>query len=337
MILKEIQESIILPAYLPQKQRRIVFDPAKRTYLEQNPIDIEVEGHEHRFKSIDVTKDVPPARGMLWKALSAMKTREDWANLGTILAGFRKARIALSLDQQAKLMRRATTSGQLGVLIECLKQARETGLYVINKEQLLTLYLAVNRKIHDANGDLAEIRQATRWGEIVLELIQRPENMEKTTAGRDTRSFLHFSALARGLLLHARVSLAKARQQAEEPIGGDLVTIKDDLVLLNSLWAPHLRDGTPLSDLGEVKELNPSYAPKKPDGLERSVNASAYLHNLAWVIRGIKFGEELSSVEAAPLLPLVESLDKHANELILAGGANTGEWSRDYETLKRGA
>lgn len=337
-ILNTIQESIILPAYLPQKQRRIVFDPKKRNYLEQNPIDIEVEGHEHRFKSIDVAKDIPAAREMLWKALAAMKTKEDWANLGTILAGFRKARVVLSTNQQAKLMRLAIQNGQIGVLLECLKQARETGLYVANKEQLLTLFQGVNRQILDAEGDVAEIKQATRSGEIILDLIQRPDNMEKMVAGRDTRSFLHFSPLARGMLLHARVSLVKAKQQAEEPIDEDMVTIKDDLLLLNSLWAPHLRDGIPLSEFPELKEMNPAHTVQKANRfVPHAVSGSSYLQCLGWVIRGIKVAEELSIDEATPLLPLVESLETHAAEVIRECGEKSAKWAEEYEALKAGA
>ena len=292
-----------------------------------------MEGHEHRFKSIDVTKDVPAAREMLWKALSAMKTKEDWANLGTILAGFKKAGVALSSNQQAKLMRLAIKNGQLGVLIECLKQARETGLYVVKKEQLLTLFLGMNRQIQDAEGDVAETKQATRSGEIILDLVQRPDNMERMAAGRDTRSFLHFSPLARGMLLHARLSLAKAKQQAEEPIDDDMVTIKDDLVLLNSLWAPHLRDGTPLSEFGEIEEMNPTQSPKK-HFIQHAVNGSSYLECIDWVIRGIKLAEELSIAEATPLLPLIESLNNHVGEVIQVGRENGTNWARQYDALK---
>ena len=276
-------------------------------------------------------KDLKSSRKLLWDAIHAMRTKEDWDNLATVLAGYRKANIRLNHNQQAKVMRMAIQNGHIGSLLECLKQAQETGLYFRKKEEFCNVYLGVNNKIEAANGDLAEIRQATRWGEIVLDLAQRPGTVQRSAKGRNVRTFLHFSLFARGMLLHARASLAQAKQDAGEPIDEDLITIKDDLVLLASLWAPHLADGKPVSEVDEVKELSPR-------GTEdASINGRSYVECLAWQLRAIKLAEKLASEEAKPLLPLADALEKHAGDIIEAGGEKGAYWSKAFESTLKGS
>lgn len=345
-LLKEIQDKIILPAYLPEKQRKIVFDPTKKLYLDQNPIDIEVEGHEHRFKTLVKSKDIPRSREALWKALRAMETTEDWQNLGTLLAGYRKAGIVLAPVHIGKITRLATESGQVEVLVECLKQASETGLYITNREQFIRILMAINAKVVSANADVAQVKRAARMGEILLDLVQRPENVHRISRGKGaTRSLLNFSALGRSMLLHARVSVALAKQAAEEPIEENLVVIKDDLALLQSLWAPFSKDGIPMRDQSELVELRPANGSAAAGETTQSrrknptqpLNGSAYTRSLAWAIRGIETAQPLAPEETAHLNVVVLGLKAHAGQVIKdAPQANQGAWSEAYESVLRG-
>ena len=332
-ILQEIQEKIIYPAYLPEKQRKIVFSPAKKAYLEQNPIDIELEGEEYRFKAMDPSQDIRDSKLMLWDAMRHMKTKADWQNLGTLLAGYQKAGIRLKPNSIGKIVRLAAEADRIELLVDYLQQSRDTGLYLSSKEQFVRIFLAICRRVNAAEGDIDTIRHATKMADALLDIVQRPEHMKKANRGKtSTRSFLHFSAVGRTMLVHARASLAQARLQAGEPIDQDLIAIKDDLALLPSLWAPHLEDGVPLSQLPELKEMNPTV-----EGLEEpqrstesrqrntlthppTLSGYAYLEALAWTIRGIRAAEGLMSVEAAPLLPLIEPLKEHAGELLTTVG-----------------
>lgn len=347
--MSEIQNKIILPAYLPEKQRAIVFDPTKRMYLEQNPIDIEVEGLEHRFKTLDKTKDIPNSRGILWKAIEAMKSKEDWENLGTILAGFRKAGVALSPNQLGKIIRLAYQAGQIGTIIECAKQAQHTGLYIVNKEQIAHVYLAINKEIAAANGDLAQIKQAVSQAETVLDLVQRPEHLKKIAAANGHSTLLQFSSVTRGMILHARASLVEAKQLAEEPVDENLITLKDDLALLKSLWAAHLQHGIPLVKVRELTELNPRYeeqatkelgAPKLKrlalgdrESRYHFLNGSSYVRSLAWTVRGIQLAEQIAKEETAPLLPLAKSLETHVASFLTLGSENGESWAKEYEEI----
>ena len=149
-VLKMIQEKIILPAYLPEKQRRIVFDPKKRSYLEQNPIIIEVDGLEHKFSSIDRFKDVENSKKALSRALEHMHTPEDWTNLGPLLAGYRRAGIRLKAKHLGKIVRVAGTRGQIFAVIECAKQSDKTGFTLKNPEVVARVFAFINDKISKA-------------------------------------------------------------------------------------------------------------------------------------------------------------------------------------------
>lgn len=327
-ILRTIQEKIILPAYLPEKQRKLVFDPKMRSYLEQNPVVIEVEGLEHKFSSIDRFKGIENSKAILAKALGNMHTSEDWKNLGTLLAGYKKAGIKLKPDHWGKVVRVAGSRGQIYAVIECAKQSDKTGLLLTNRETVVRVLAYVNDKTAANPGDVAEARQALRWAEQVLDLLQRPEHMLQTVRSRDR---LHYSRVVRGMVLFARSSAVKAEQEAGESAEQDLSLLRDDVTLLESLW----EGGAPqdLATLDEFAKLNPT--PERSSGarVPQALNGSSYVQVLAQNIKGIQTTRELLGDEAKSLAPVEDALEKHLSEFVQTAPGRTKGWEDEYEKV----
>ena len=224
-----------------------------RTRLEQNPVVIEVEGLEHKFSSIDRFKGVENSKTILNRALAKMQTAEDWSNLGTLLAGYKKAGIKLKADHWGKIVRVAGTRGHIYAAIECAKQADQTGLLLKNREAVVRILAFVNDKITESKGDAAETKQALRWAEMVLDLLQRPEH---ALSAHPTRERLHFSRVVRGLTLFTRASAVKVKQQAGESVDEDLALLRDEVRLLSSLWEDAVAQH--LTQVEEFAKLNPT-------------------------------------------------------------------------------
>ncbi|PNY25302.1 Uncharacterized protein TCAP_04761 [Tolypocladium capitatum] len=331
-ILGTIQERIILPSYLPEKQRKMVFNPKMRSHLEQNPVVIEVEGLEHKFSSIDRFKGIENSKAILNRALAEMRTAEDWSNLGTLLAGYKKAGIKLKADHWGKIVRVAGTRGHIYAVIECAKQADQTGLVLTNRETVVRMLAFVNDKITESKWHATETKQALKWVELVLDLLQRPEHALPTPT--PTRDRLHFSRLVRGITLFTRSSAVKVKQRAGEAVDEDLALLRDEVKLFRSLW----RDAAArdLTQVEEFAELNPTVERNSaPNGarVPQALGGSAYVQVLAQGIKGIALARELLGDEAEDLAPVEDALDKHLAEFVRTSHGRSKGWEDEFEKV----
>ncbi|KAG5977294.1 hypothetical protein E4U55_006899 [Claviceps digitariae] len=324
-ILKNIQDKIILPAHLPEKQRRIVFDPKKRSFLEQNPIVIEVEGLEHKFSPIDRFKDIVDSKILFNKALHNMHSADDWANLSTLLAGFKKAGIKLRPDDWGKIVRKAGTTGHVFPIIECAKQSDKTGLFLNNAEVVARLLAFVNDKISNSPGEVAEVKQAVKWVDMVLELLQRPEHAVKG----QTRERLHYLRLVRGMVLLARASFVNTGEASKQ----DLDSLRYEVTLLKALWEDAVDKD--LYEVAEFSRLNPTLERKaRQDGQEvpRALNGSAFVQVLAQNIKGIETAQQVLGQEATEgLSPILKALASYLHDFASTSKFRTEVWADEYE------
>ncbi|KAK9436054.1 hypothetical protein VB005_10859 [Metarhizium brunneum] len=326
-ILNSIQEKIILPAHLPEKQRKIVFDPKKRSHLEQNPIIIEVDGLEHKFSSIDRFKGIENSKKALSKALDNMHSAEDWANLATLLAGYKKAGIKLKANHWGKIVRVAGTKGHIFAVIECAKQSDKTGFVFRTPEMVVRVLAFVNDKITESAWDASETKQALKWAEAVLDLLQRPEH---AVSSQRTRERLHFSRLVRGMTVFARASAVKVGQAAER----DINLLRDEVALLSSLWEDAVNKD--LFEVPEFANLNPLVERNASDNgnhIPEALNGSAYIQVLTQNIRGIELAQEALGGDAESMSPILNSLKSHLQDFAAKSETRTEVWAEEYEKV----
>lgn len=302
-----------------------------RSHLEQNPVVIEVEGLEHKFSSIDRFKGVENSKTILNRALAKMQSAEDWSNLGTLLAGYKKAGIKLKADHWGKIVRVAGTRGHIYAVIECAKQADQTGLLLTNRETVVRVLAFINDKITESKWDAAETKQALRWAEQVLDLLQRPEHALPALRTRDR---LHFSRLVRGMTLFTRSSAVKVKQQAGESVDEDLALLRDEVGLFSSLWQDSVTQD--LTQVEEFAKLNPTVERNSaPNGVRvpQALSGSAYVQVLAQNIKGIALTRELLGDEAKDLAPVDDALNKHLTEFVQTSHGRSKGWEDEYEKV----
>ncbi|KAM4060151.1 hypothetical protein HRG_002242 [Hirsutella rhossiliensis] len=326
-ILKNIQETIILPAYLPEKQRRIVFDPKKRTYMEQNPIVIDVEGLEHKFSTIDRFKDIENSKKLLAQALSKMQSPAEWSNLATLLAGYRKAGIRLQADHWGKMVRMAGETGNIQAIIECAKQADKTGFSLGRRETAVRTLVYINEK---ASRQMhAHALGALRAAEVVLDMLQRPEHAR---AAKRTRNSLPFSRIIRGITLFTRSAACNVKLASrDEGVDQDLLLLEDEVALFRSLWKGPLPDD--LTQLREFAELNATLDRNSGRKIPRALNGFCYVQALAQGIRGTILAEELLGDKAKDLARVREALEKHVHEFVQTAPGRSQGWIDEYELV----
>ncbi|KAF7542559.1 hypothetical protein G7Z17_g11470 [Cylindrodendrum hubeiense] len=313
-VLNNIQEKIILPSYLPEKQRELIFSPKSRTYIQQNPVIIELDGLEHRFSTIDRFKDVPNSKKALISVLELMKTKEDWDNLGTLLAGYQKAGIRLPQHHYMKMIRKAGRNGQIYSIIECAKQAQKTGFELSQKEHVIQLLTFINNKVTHAGPGDAKSVDALRWTEIVLDLLQRPPHVnESLTALEQTQSH----PLVRGQVLFAQASAVQSLKQQEKPAETELAALSDSAQALTSLWSRDLKEGEEIRVLSLISDLRPHQEQNLPKNRGRAtLSMSEFVQAVALNIKGMSLAQEIVGDAAKGLAPIEKKLEEHLKEFV---------------------
>ncbi|RTE78127.1 hypothetical protein BHE90_007417 [Fusarium euwallaceae] len=323
-----IQEKIILPAYLPRKQRELVFNPKMRSFIQQNPVVIELDGLEHKFTTIDRFTEIPNSKKALGEVLGLMETREDWDNIGTLLAGYKKAGIRLQSYHYDKIIRKAGQSKQTYAIIECAKQSGKTGLFLTRKNHLVLLLADINNKITSPSGEANESAQALKWIELVLDLIQRPEHQQK---GVKTTDRVHDSPVVRGLLLFAQASSIKAQQAAESSAEVDVQALKDNAEFITTSWT---RLGTDdLANSPVLKSLNPRSPHTVSTNHKDHLSVNVYILTLAQNIKGMELAQEILGDAAKGLTPIRDALEQHLKDFIKADSRYLERWAETYELV----
>lgn len=331
-ILTQIQEKIILPAHLPEAQRKLVFSKRKSDYIQRNPVVIELDGLEHTFKTIDQFTDIPNASKAYQEATKLMTTKEEWDNLGTLLAGYKKAGIRLKRRQYDSAIRRAGQHRQPYAIIECAKQASKTGFLLNNTSTVILLLASINIRIHKPTGEESDAQEALKWNQLVWDLIQRPEHLRDAASPREQP---HFNPAIRGLILYAQTSAVKEKQAAEASVEQLIQDVRDNVEFITSAWKDQLSE--PLTKSPYTNYVNPRAEPLDRKYMQH-IAPYYFVQLVAQNVRAIDLAQEIIGDDASDLTPVREALEQDLETFIRAdvsAGAkrNKAGWGHAYEDV----
>ncbi|KAI1021656.1 hypothetical protein LB504_012895 [Fusarium proliferatum] len=328
-ILTEIQEKIILPAHLPEKARKLVFDPKKSDYIQRNPVTIEVDGLEHTFKTIDRFNGIPNSMKAFAEATKLMKTKEEWDNISTLLAGYKKAGIKLKRWHADAVTRRAGHNRQPYVVIECAQQVEKTGLSLQRDSTVILLLGSINRKIISPKGEESETQQALKWNKMVWDIIQRPEHLAKNTPPRRQP---HMNPVIRGMILFSQASAVKEQQAAGALVDDLIRELRDNVEFITSAWAE--RESDDLTSSPYLNSINSRVKPNSDNYVRERQHLSPfnYIWTLAQNIRAIELAQEITGEDAKDLQPVHDLMEKHIEDFVMMSPDNNSfGWGMAYE------
>lgn len=173
--IEELQRKVILPSYLPVPQRKKIFRARWKLKLEQNPIEIEVDGQKIRFRHLNSAGgEVPSARRLLWQALDGMKTKGDWQKLPKLLeALYFNANARFEHSDWPKLVRKAGLSGNLGPIFEAMRDPVRTGMKLDASEKIQEIMSAIVWEAASAGWTAAATERALRNADKVVQFLQQ--------------------------------------------------------------------------------------------------------------------------------------------------------------------
>ncbi|KAI1125013.1 hypothetical protein F5Y10DRAFT_248105 [Nemania abortiva] len=178
-LLGDIRTKIILPSYLPKSQRKKMYSAKWEKQLQSDPIIIEIDGEVFKFRYQNPLTDLPNTRKSLVAAISQFETADDFSNLKPLLEGMCYTGRKISHSFYAKLAWTAGKKGHIYSIIDCARSARQTGYKLDTSEKVNEVLHYVQLKARDADWDEAETKQALRWAEMVVEMLQEEVHQPK--------------------------------------------------------------------------------------------------------------------------------------------------------------
>lgn len=171
-----LRNNHFIPAYLNKRQRHLIFGDKFKTELENNPAYATLGEEEVQLKHVDRRRDVPTRRPLVRKALSIMKTDEDWRQLPAMLEGLHKGQARPDVDFHEKIIRKAVQAGQLGVVVRCLNRSTLTGITLKNDNVLNSVLWGLHEYAQTDDWDEARIRKAIRYGNEIAQMLESQEH-----------------------------------------------------------------------------------------------------------------------------------------------------------------
>ena len=273
------------------------------------------------FPSINRFKDVKNARSALREVTQMMVSREEWQNIGPLLAGYRKAGIRLKTEQRTLILHRAGQTGNIHTIIECLQQGDETGLTLTEHPIVVLTFMYIALKIAQ---DAAEAPRAAKWSEVIQDLLYRPPHLAQS------RRILNMPYI-RGMVLYARASAIKTKQATGADVKEDLTLLRDDVAYLEERLGRRTSLDGVLKRYLWLRPWSHSRENFLVNGSETNLPGSAYVGVLALNIRGITLAHELLGGEMTNLTALAAALDEQLNQFAKEG-CRQG-WDERYEKI----
>lgn len=183
-ILHDLQHKVILPSHLSLAQRKKLGRGRWKTKLEQSPIEIEIDDQKIQFRHLSGPGgDIPSSRGMLYRAIENMQTKDDWQKLPKLLeALYFNANRKFQYSDWPKIVRKAGTSGNLGPIFDGAKRPERTGLKLDKSETVQEFMLAVVLQVAKAEWVETAAARGLQNAEKVLVMLNDKKHLPRGQA-----------------------------------------------------------------------------------------------------------------------------------------------------------
>ncbi|KAK4106838.1 hypothetical protein N658DRAFT_461806 [Parathielavia hyrcaniae] len=289
---------IVLPTYLAPEQRKKIYKPKLKDYLQNDPVTMEIDGETYKFRHIRMAADLPNTRRLVKQATNAMTTKQDFQNLPALLEGCERANRKLSTAIWTAMLRRAAMHKSLPVIMDCIKAVKRTGFKLDRSEVINELLVWLQIPAIESGWDEDKTRVAFKQVRLVLNLMESDEN--HLPRKKDELAFPFYRDPQ--VLAH-RLHMAAARavhHKKGEDVDGQVAKYAQELV---TLWP----EGAGLLD------LQPAESYKNREKMWYLINRNQYLWHASPVLNGLTLAAQV--VDPALAMQLQNRADSVESEV----------------------
>lgn len=160
-------------------QRKKIYSSKWANKLQSDPIVVEIDGEVLKFRYQNALKDLPNTRKSLRAAIEQFETDADFANLKPLLEGIAHTGRKLPPSFYTKIIRVAGVKGHIYTVIDCARSVRRTAYKLDSSEKANEILQFVQMKACDAAWAEEETKQALRWAEMVVEMLEDEKHQPK--------------------------------------------------------------------------------------------------------------------------------------------------------------
>ncbi|KAG9231792.1 hypothetical protein BJ875DRAFT_443767 [Amylocarpus encephaloides] len=199
--LKFIREQIILPPYLSEIQRDLIFHVKHQKMLENDDVHANIGGEKFKLQYLDVMKR-PKFSTLIINALDKFQGA-DWENIPALLEGLHagKTRFQSSFGFINRVIQSLSKAEREDIILAIFRQGKDTGMTLNSPEVSTNAIRAIYTKAERADFEPAMTRKALAWCEQMFDLMEEEFHL----ADPNTRFAGTVASLARALELSARV------------------------------------------------------------------------------------------------------------------------------------
>ncbi|KAK4501636.1 hypothetical protein PRZ48_007445 [Zasmidium cellare] len=192
-VLATLREQHFIPAYLREKERKMIFKPANKQFLQDNPQTTYIGDEEIKLQYIDRLRDILPRKQLVWRAINLIvegESGDDWQNLPKLLQGLHEGvKKAAAPGQMEKIVRKALHNEKMGIIMQCLQQVEATGMTLKNEQVLKSMVCGLHDMAESSHWSESATGRALRDAKsIALMLESEAHGTGRKLASNDPRT-----------------------------------------------------------------------------------------------------------------------------------------------------
>ncbi len=276
-LLDTFREKLVLPTYLPEEQRKKIYNPKLKQILQNDPVTLEIDEVVHKFRHVD-RMSLPNCNDLVKSVLKSMKTPADIQNLPPLLEGCKRAPRKVTERHYPSMIRLASKLNSLNVILDMVKAVDRTGFKLNSSEKIDELFVWIQYDAIASGWDKAKTERALKRTQLVLNLLEA-EKAHRPKPDHAGRFPFHRDPQFLAARLHMAAVQAVHHQERKD-VGGKVAKFADELV---KLWP----EGKGLLD------LQPDESYRERTKMSYYVNRNRYLLSAAPVLNGLTLAAQV--------------------------------------------
>lgn len=156
--------------------------------LIENPVTVKVNNDTEEFVLRPMSKELLPSNGDAVNVLFMMESNNDWKNFIPFVTGLRMSKRKLTRGRWEYLLSKMGLANQLGLIIECARQSKRTGLFLSNVSLVERMFFEFHSSARRADFKGDEAAKALSLAKQAALLMETPEHSGVTPEKDPKRS-----------------------------------------------------------------------------------------------------------------------------------------------------
>ncbi|KAK2756444.1 hypothetical protein FQN54_005337 [Arachnomyces sp. PD_36] len=186
-LLAKFREKLFIPSSLSPRHQALMFKKKYADQLNNQRVMVNLRGRDEQVRLQPMPITEQPSNQDFKTAIKSMSTYEDWCNLQPLLIGLKDSKRVLQPDRLEWLIRKACDAGKHGIILECIKKSKITGLELRGVGAVRILYQGFHAVAQSSGFSKGVVERSLDQAQQAAALIQPPKKHKGAVVEEDAR------------------------------------------------------------------------------------------------------------------------------------------------------